>query len=223
MDAAFAVHNDMKSHTGGGISWGIGILLSMCQKQRLNAKSSTEAEVIGVSDFLSNKIWARMFLEKQGYEIDGNILYQDNQSTMKIEQNGSKSCSKRSRHIDVRYFFIKDRLESEKIEVLYCHMEYMVADFFTKPLQGKLFHYLKAIIMGHAPLSSFISKFCTKSQDSRVTLCPKSNQLNGSETDGKVGDEQRKVFFSPSVVEEKKRSYADAVREPRANGTGKHS
>lgn len=63
VDAAFAVHNDMKSHTGGGISWGIGILLSMCQKQKLNAKSSTEAEIMGVGDFISNMIWARMFLE----------------------------------------------------------------------------------------------------------------------------------------------------------------
>jgi len=157
MDAAFAVHPDMKSHTGGGISWGIGILLSMCQKQKLNAKSSTEAEVIGVSDFISNMIWARMFLEKQGYMINENLLYQDNQSAMKIEMNGSKSCSKRSRHIDMRYFFIKDRLDTENINVVYCPTELMIANFFTKPLQGKLFHYLKVIIMGHEPLESLTS------------------------------------------------------------------
>jgi hypothetical protein len=94
VDAAFAVHMDMKSHTGGGISWGIGILLSMCQKQRLNRKSSMEAEIIGISNFFSRMIWARMFLEKQGYTIDENLLYQDNQSAIKIEENGSKSCSK---------------------------------------------------------------------------------------------------------------------------------
>jgi Reverse transcriptase (RNA-dependent DNA polymerase). len=129
VDAAFAVHNDMKSHTGGGISWGIGILLSMCQKQKLNAKSSTEAELIGVSDFISNMIWARMFLEQQGYEIEENLLYQDNMSAIKIEENGEKSCSKRSRHIDMRYFFIKDQLGTESIEVVYCPTEYMVADF----------------------------------------------------------------------------------------------
>ena len=136
IDAAFAVHPDMRSHTGGGISWGIGILFSMCQKQRLNTKSLTEAEIVGVSDFISNMIWARIFLEKQGYEIEENLLYQDNQSAIKIEKNGSKSCSKRSRHIDMRYFFIKDRLESENIQVVYCPTEFMVADFFTKPLQG---------------------------------------------------------------------------------------
>jgi hypothetical protein len=66
INVAFTVHADMKSHTGGGILWGFGIILSMCQKQKLNSKSSTEAEIIGVSDFLPNMIWARMFLEHQG-------------------------------------------------------------------------------------------------------------------------------------------------------------
>jgi hypothetical protein len=74
----------------------------------LNSKSSTEAEIIGVSYFLSNMIWARMFDEQQGYEIEENLLYQVNQSAIKIEVNGSKSCSKRLQHINMRYFFIKD-------------------------------------------------------------------------------------------------------------------
>jgi hypothetical protein len=48
-----------------------------------------------------------MFLEQQGYKIDKNILYQDNQSAMKIEMNGAKLYGKQSRQIDMRYFFIK--------------------------------------------------------------------------------------------------------------------
>lgn len=148
----------------------------MCQKQKLNTKSSTEAEVVGVSDFLPNLIWARMFLEHQGYEIDENLLYQDNQSAIKIEKNGSKSCSKRSRHINMRYFFIKDRLESEEIEVVFCPTEYMVADFFTKPLQGKLFHYLKAIIMGHEPITNLTKRFSTRAQE-RVEDSVKDNTV----------------------------------------------
>jgi len=88
VDAAYGVHNDMKSHTGGCMSWGLGVLLTMCIKQRLNVKSSTEAEVVGVSDFLPNMIWARMFIEAQGYSIDENILHQDNMSAMKIKTNG---------------------------------------------------------------------------------------------------------------------------------------
>jgi Reverse transcriptase (RNA-dependent DNA polymerase). len=225
VDAAFAVHQDMKSHTGGGISWGIGILLSMCQKQRLNTKSSTEAEVVGVSDFLPNMIWARMFLEAQGYEIDENILYQDNESAIKIEKNGSKSCSKRSRHIDMRYFFIKDRLESEKIDVIFCPTECMVADFFTKPLQGKLFHYLKAIVMGHRPIQDLTSQFQSRGQE-RVgrngkSVSPKvSSCLNIGRTDDVV--ENEKIVLNKSTPDgtpddmpdgkENRRTYADAVR-----------
>ena len=115
VDAAYGMHNNMKSHTRGCMSWGLGDLLTMCIKQRLNVKSSTEAEVVGVSDFLPNMIWARMFIEAQGYSIEENKLNQDNQSTMKIETNGKMSCGKKSRHIDARYFFIKDRLTSEGI------------------------------------------------------------------------------------------------------------
>jgi hypothetical protein len=76
-------------------------------------------------------IWARMILEAGGYDdIDENLLYQDtNQSAIKIETNGLKSCSKWSRHIDMRYFFIKDRLESKNINVVFCLTEHMVADF----------------------------------------------------------------------------------------------
>lgn len=224
IDAAFAVHADMKSHTGGGISWGIGILLSMCQKQRLNSKSSTEAEIIGVSDFLPNMIWARMFLEQQGYAIDENILYQDNQSAIKIEQNGARSCGRQSRHIDMRYFFIKDRLGSEKIDVIYCPTEYMVADFFTKPLQGKLFHYLKGIIMGHEPLSSLTSQFWTKRQErvedrkngaSKVSFSLKTDikdlgkeAVKTEDRDDESGDVRKR----PDVDTRQRASYADVLK-----------
>jgi len=83
----------------------------------------------------------------------------------------------RSRHIDMRYVFIKDWLESENINVVYCPMECMVADFFTKPLQGKLFHYLKVIVMGHEPLESLVAQFSLKNQE-RVVENQKSDTLH---------------------------------------------
>jgi hypothetical protein len=221
VDASFAVHPDMRSHTGGGISWGIGILLSMCQKQRLNAKSSTEAEVIGVSDFLSNMIWARMFLEQQGYEIEENLLYQDNQSAIKIESNGSKSCSRRSRHIDMRYFFIKDRLESEHIKVVYCPTEQMIADFFTKPLQGKLFHYLKSIIMGHQPLTTLTSRFPSETQErvgnqvpgeDSVSTEQKSRELKDSKKTMNECDVVKNISFHQDLPTTEKASYAEVTK-----------
>jgi hypothetical protein len=103
-------------------------------KQRLKTKSSTEAELVGASDYLPHAIWARKFLQKQGYAIKQNTFYQDNQSAIRFEKNGRKSCGPNSRHIDIRYFFIKDRLEIKGCNVEYGPAEQMLADFFTKPL-----------------------------------------------------------------------------------------
>ena len=150
VDAAYGVHHDMKSHTGGVMSLGRGVIMCKSSKQKLNTKSSTEAEVVGASDYLPNTIWAKSFLEAQGYEIKENIFNQDNQSAMKLETNGRKSCGQKSRHIDIRYFFMKDRVETENIRIVYCPTEQMLADFFTKPLQGALFLKFKRVLMGHA-------------------------------------------------------------------------
>ena len=139
VDASYAVHQDMKSHTGGAVSFGRGALLSKSSKQKLNTKSSTEAELVGASDYLPSTIWVKYFMEAQGYQIDTNLYHQDNQSAIRIELNGKKSGGQKSRHIDIRYFFIKDCLEKDGIKVVYCSTEAMLADFFTKPLQGNLF------------------------------------------------------------------------------------
>ena len=98
-DAAYAVHNDMKSHTGGATSLGCGAIMCKSTKQKLNRKSSTEAKVVGSSDYLPNTIWARMFLAEQGYKLTENIFYQDNQSAIRLEKNGRASCGQKSRHL----------------------------------------------------------------------------------------------------------------------------
>jgi hypothetical protein len=155
VDASYAVHADMKSHTGGAISLGRGAAMSKSSKQKLNTKSSTEAEVVGASDYVPNSIWAAHFLEHQGYTLKRNIFHQDNQSAMKMERNGRSSCGQKSRHIDIRYFFIKDRVDSGEIDIVHCPTEMMVADFFTKPLQGALFKKLKSVIMGEIDVQTF--------------------------------------------------------------------
>jgi len=148
VDASYGVHADMRSHTGGLMSFGLGAVCCKSSKQKLNTKSSTEAELVGASDYLPHTIWTRMFLLEQGYAIEENIFAQDNQSAMKLEKNGRTSCGQKSRHIDIRYFFMKDRITSEHITVVYCPTGQMLADFFTKPLQGALFVRFKRIIMG---------------------------------------------------------------------------
>jgi len=77
-----------------------------------------------------------------------NILYQDNESAIKMETNGRMSCASNSKYVDIRYFFVKDRVDKREIDVRHCPTTKMVADYFTKPLQGALFHKLRRIIMG---------------------------------------------------------------------------
>ena len=148
VDASYACHPDMRSHTGGAISMGKGVLFTKTAKQKLNTNSSTEAEVVGASDFLLQTIWTKNFIEAQGYETITSEYYQDNLSAMQMETNGRASAGQKSRHINIRYFFIKDRVDSGDIVLLHCPTYDMVADFFTKPLQGKLFKRFRDVIMG---------------------------------------------------------------------------
>ena len=85
--------------------------------------------------------------------MENNTLFQDNQSTILMLKNGRNSCTGNSRHINIRYFFVKDRIENEEVKVEYCPSEDMLADFFTKALQGKLFLKFRSVIMGYQPIS----------------------------------------------------------------------
>ena len=107
VDAAYGVWLNMRSQMGGCMSMGIGMINYKSSKQKLNMKSLTESEIVVLSDYLPYNIWFRNFMNEQGYEIVKNIVYQDNQSAMKMEINGRNSCTGNSRHIDIRYFFTK--------------------------------------------------------------------------------------------------------------------
>jgi hypothetical protein len=154
VEASYAIHEDMKSHTGGVVSFGRGSAMSKSSWQKLNTKSSTEAELVGASDYLPYPIWAKNILEAKGYLLNENVFYQDNQSTIKLEKKGRKLCGPKSRHIDIRYFFIKNRLDLKHIDVKHCPTEQMLPNFFTKPLQGSLFRKFRDVIMGHKHIDS---------------------------------------------------------------------
>jgi len=146
-DGSFAVHPNMRSHTGGTMTLGKGSIYSTSTKQKLNTKSSTEAELVAANDVLPQLLWTQYFLKEQGYEVNDSILYQDNQAAIILEKNGKASSSKRTRHINIRYFFIKDRQESGELSIKYCPTDQMIADYFTKPLQGSKFLQFRKLIM----------------------------------------------------------------------------
>ncbi len=147
VDASFAVHPDYRSHTGAVLSLGKGGVTSISRKQRLNTKSSMEAEVVGVDDASSQILWTNYFIKAQGYKIDEMLVYQDNQSAILLEKNGKQSSGKRTRHMNIRYFFITDRVNKGEMTIGYCPASEMIGDHFTKPLQGALFRPFRSIIM----------------------------------------------------------------------------
>ena len=134
VDASYAVHPNMRSHTGATVTFGKGSPFSVSRKQKLNTRSSTEAELVGVNDAMALVLWARLFVEAQGYHVKDNVIYQDNQSAILLENNGKRSSTKNTRHIEIRYFFITDNINRGRVRVEYCPTDMMRADFFTKPL-----------------------------------------------------------------------------------------
>ena len=144
------MHSDFRSHrgTGSSMTYGRGVPISQSHKQKLNTRSSTEAEVVGVDDAMGPILWTRLFLEAQGIEVKRNILYQDNKSAILLENNGKKSSSKRTRAMNIRYFFVTDQVSKGNLEIEYCPTGDMIDDFMTKPLQGKLFEKFRKLTMG---------------------------------------------------------------------------
>ena len=147
IDAAFAVHHNMRSHTRGLLSLGKGAVYASSIKQKINTKSSTDAEFVGVDDLMPQILWTKLFLTAQGFEVKDNVIYQDNESTIKLENNGRSSSGKRTRHINIRYYFITDRIAKGDVRVIHCATDKLLADFYTKPLQGQLFRLFRSLIL----------------------------------------------------------------------------
>jgi len=154
VDASYGVHPDGRSHNGHGTSWGRGLFLASSSKQKLVVKSSTEAELVSTSDESSAVIGVCNFVKAQGRELGPAILYQDNKSTMAVIEKG-RFTGRNTKHVNVRYFFIKDRVEKGELEIRYLPTDNMIADGLTKHLQGSLFRRHRALMLGHLTLVSY--------------------------------------------------------------------
>ena len=95
--------------------------------------------------------WIRLFVLAQGLKVNKNLIYQDNESAELLEVNGKKSSSKRTRHINIRYFLVTDAIEKEKCDIKWIPREHMFTDYFTKAQQGAEFRTMRDFIMGVNP------------------------------------------------------------------------
>ena len=147
VDSSHGVHNDCRGHTGAAMTLGGGAAVSFSHKHKLNARSSTEAELIGVDDAMPKIMWTLEMIRAQGYDVSHALLYQDNKSAILLEVNGKLSSSKKTKHIKMTFFFIKGQVEKGDVKIEHLGTEEMWADVLTKPKQGKAFRRDRAKLM----------------------------------------------------------------------------
>jgi hypothetical protein len=102
-----------------------------------------------LSDSLGQALWLRNFLIAQGYDVQLPVhACQDNLSTIALTAKG-KSTSDRTRHIGIRFFWIKDLIDRKEVSLQHISTHDMMADILTKPLQGIQFVRLRDLILGY--------------------------------------------------------------------------
>jgi hypothetical protein len=106
---------------------------------------------VGADDFILTICWIHFFMKAQVYGFKDNILFQNNKSSILLEKNGKASSSKLTKHFNIRYFFITDRVSKGELLVVWCPTGTMIGEYATKPLQGALFRKFRYHIMGATP------------------------------------------------------------------------
>jgi hypothetical protein len=106
---------------------------------------------MGDYDFMPAICCTCYFMKAQGYDVKDNVLFQDKKSSILLEKNDKASSSKRTKHINIRYFFITNRVSKEEVSVVWFPTRDMIGDCATKPLQGALFQKFRDQIMGVTP------------------------------------------------------------------------
>ena len=149
VDASYACHDDLKSHTGCTLHIGrsSGSVLSLSKKQTVTADSSTVAELIAAHTCLHEILWARNFLQELNFPQKGpTVMFEDNLSTISIiMKNGNGNKTK---HIDLRYNVLRELVLAKQIEVVHLPGANMTADILTKATGPTVFKHLRPKLLG---------------------------------------------------------------------------
>jgi len=152
VDVAWATHWDRKSHTGGVVTVGSKRrvpILWKSGKQKVVAASSTEAELIGLSDYLDLVLLVRSYLDFLMMKISTPIqVMQDNTSTITVSYLGRPSLHSRRRFVDIRYFWFKQFLDNNTIKLVYCPTGRMLADLLASVRSGDAFKVPRDALLG---------------------------------------------------------------------------
>jgi hypothetical protein len=116
-------------------------------KQHIVSKSSTEAELVGLSDSANQGLHMRNFLVMQGYRMPPVTVYLDNLSYIALLARG-RSGAERTRHIVIRYFWTKECVDIGEMRIGNKGTKQMYANVLTKPLQGSQFMHERTCLTG---------------------------------------------------------------------------
>ena len=147
-DASWGVHPKAKSHTGLAIFIGGTLVHYRSSKQKMVSVNSTEAELIALSDKLIDMVSCHEFLIEKGMQLKTPIVYQDNTSAMILSSDDAKMI--RNKHILARQQMIQQWVRDSDLKIKYVSTTDMIADFFTKPLQGKRFTAMCDVLLGYS-------------------------------------------------------------------------
>lgn len=133
-DADWASDMDRHSISGFVFFVGYGAISWSCKKQSLITLSSTESEYVALTHAAKELIWLRKLLLELLFLIPdrSTILFSDNQGAIRLSKDSTFHA--RTKHIDIRYHFIREAVESNQLVIPYCPTEEMIADIFTKSL-----------------------------------------------------------------------------------------
>nr|GEW13384.1 hypothetical protein [Tanacetum cinerariifolium] len=133
---------DSCKSTSGGIQFLGGDKLVSCssKKQDYTSMSSVEVEYVSLSAYCAQVLWMRTQLTDHGFHFDKIPMYYDSKAAIAISCNPVQHS--RTKHIDVRYHFIKEKVEKGIVELLFVETEYQLPDMFTKVLPEERFKYL---------------------------------------------------------------------------------
>lgn len=135
MDDRHSTTGNVFMMAGGPISW-------LSQKQQVVALSTAEAEYIALSSASQEAIWLQQFLKDIGANCAQPLtIMEDNQGAIAMTKN--PVGHKRTKHIDIRYHFVREQVQQGNLKIEYCSTKEMLADLFTKPLARGQFEYLR--------------------------------------------------------------------------------
>ncbi|KAJ9541723.1 hypothetical protein OSB04_028229 [Centaurea solstitialis] len=131
---------DRKSTSGSCQFLGDKLVSWTSKKQNCVSNSTAEAEYVAAASCCSQVLWMKTQLLDYGYKLKRVPIYCDSESAIAITSNPVQHS--KTKHIDIRYHFIKDNVEKGNIEMFFVQTDYQLADLFNKPLDEKRFNFL---------------------------------------------------------------------------------